>query len=231
MKLARLGESPEIFHSLQGEGISLGKPAVFVRLALCNLRCHWCDTSYTWKWPYKDSSRYLLSIPPREVARLISDFPCTHLVITGGEPLLQCDKIVELMELLPYHTLEIETNGTLIPSPELDSRASQYNVSPKLLHSGNPSKTALKAEALRWFTRCDKSWFKFVVNQTEDINEVAEWEQAHNIPHDRILLMPRGTTPEELNETLPMLAEECLKRNYRLTDRLHIHLWGNKPGV
>ena len=51
MKLARLPDgSPEIFHTLQGEGASLGKPSVFIRSSLCNLHCQWCDTDYTWNW-------------------------------------------------------------------------------------------------------------------------------------------------------------------------------------
>ena len=51
MKLARLPDgSPEIFHTLQGEGLSAGKPAVFIRASLCNLHCVWCDTDYTWNW-------------------------------------------------------------------------------------------------------------------------------------------------------------------------------------
>ena len=51
MKVSRLADgSPEIFHTLQGEGASLGFPAVFLRLSLCNLHCHWCDTPYTWNW-------------------------------------------------------------------------------------------------------------------------------------------------------------------------------------
>ena len=226
-----MGDSPEIFHSLQGEGVSMGKPAVFIRLALCNLKCEWCDTSYTWKWPRNGANSHIISIPVREVSRLISDFPSTHLVITGGEPLLQCNKIVELMAFLPHHSLEIETNGTLIPSPELDDRVTQYNISPKLNHSGNPTKNRLNKKALKWFSLSDKSWFKFVIEHPKDIDEVEELEKSCSLPHDKILLMPKGTSVETLNNILPLLAEECIRRNYRLTDRLHIHLWGNKPGV
>ena len=50
MKLARLGDGAEIFHTLQGEGVSMGVPAVFVRLSLCNLHCVWCDTDHTWNF-------------------------------------------------------------------------------------------------------------------------------------------------------------------------------------
>ncbi len=50
MKLARFGDGAEIFHTLQGEGVSVGAPAVFVRFSLCNLHCVWCDTDHTWNF-------------------------------------------------------------------------------------------------------------------------------------------------------------------------------------
>ena len=63
LKLSRQpsGE-PEIFHSLQGEGHSIGTPTVFLRLALCNLTCVWCDTKYTWDWANFDTKAEILSM-------------------------------------------------------------------------------------------------------------------------------------------------------------------------
>ena len=50
MRIAADGDRPEIFHSIQGEGRSAGRPSIFLRCSLCNLHCIWCDTDYTWNW-------------------------------------------------------------------------------------------------------------------------------------------------------------------------------------
>lgn len=231
MKMTRLGEGPEIFYSLQGEGVSMGKPAVFLRLALCNLRCSWCDTAYSWKWNPGEMARHVMDMPPEDVAARVSAFPVKHMVVTGGEPLLQQEELVRLCSLLPGYTVEVETNGTLIPAPGLDAVTEQYNVSPKLGHSGNEPSRSLVPESLSWFAQCPRAWFKFVVASPQDIDEVLELQKAYSLFSDHILLMPRGTTSEELASARVWLAEECLKHGYRLTDRLHVHLWGSKPGV
>ena len=51
LRISRLDNGdPEIFESIQGEGVNLGNPCIFLRLAGCNLKCAWCDTKYTWDW-------------------------------------------------------------------------------------------------------------------------------------------------------------------------------------
>ena len=93
MKVSRLADgSPEIFHTLQGEGASLGSPAVFLRLSLCNLHCHWCDTPYTWNWEqtpwiHQDGIKFsktdeIVELSPAEVAPLILSYKCIRLVLT-----------------------------------------------------------------------------------------------------------------------------------------------------
>lgn len=231
MKIARLGESPEIFHSLQGEGVSMGRPAVFLRLAFCNLHCSWCDTAYSWKWTPGEKEKHLLELDEEAVAELIRAYPVRHLVITGGEPLLQDDAVCRLVALLPDYSFEIETNGTLIPSPALATAVGQFNVSPKLQHSGNDPCLSLNERSLAWFAAEDKAWFKFVVAEPGDMEEILSLQQKYQIAPDRILLMPRGTSADELSASRLWLAEECIKRGFRLTDRLHVHLWGSKPGV
>ncbi|KAA6206462.1 MAG: 7-carboxy-7-deazaguanine synthase QueE [Candidatus Tokpelaia sp.] len=97
----------EIFYSLQGEGPFIGRPAVFVRLSGCNLRCFWCDTDFE-SSSWRPSLAELLA----EIERLRPSF-CSLIVLTGGEPLRQ--NIVPLVQNLIDRdlTVQIETNGTL----------------------------------------------------------------------------------------------------------------------
>jgi 7-carboxy-7-deazaguanine synthase len=97
----------EIFRSLQGEGRNQGKPCLFIRLAGCNLHCHWCDTPYA----QAGGSEMNIHAIVEQVSRLNPPYVC----ITGGEPLLQADNLEPL--LISLHTrgtvIDIETNGTI----------------------------------------------------------------------------------------------------------------------
>ncbi len=97
----------EIFRSLQGEGKNQGRPCTFVRLAGCNLRCAWCDTSYAWEGGEEMSVTEVLDRVWLQNVK--------HICITGGEPLLQKEEVLELLGKFSLHgyTVEIETNGTL----------------------------------------------------------------------------------------------------------------------
>ena len=105
-----------IFYTIQGEGPFAGKPAVFVRLAGCNLQCPLCDTDYTSKRMNLAPSLVLemidasceQSMPKRDTL-----FNTPLVVITGGEPFRQnIDKLVRLL-VSRGHKVQIETNGTL----------------------------------------------------------------------------------------------------------------------
>src|SRR5262252_587942 len=113
----------EIFYSLQGEGSLVGVLSVFVRTSGCNLRCHWCDTPYT-SWEPEGEERSLDSIV-EEVDR----YGASHVVITGGEPMI-APGIEELTRRLTQH-ITIETAGTV----EKDVRCDLMSISPKLANS------------------------------------------------------------------------------------------------
>ncbi|MEY4056634.1 MAG: hypothetical protein RL519_1969, partial [Pseudomonadota bacterium] len=173
---------PEIFASLQGEGPSIGRPVAFVRLSRCNLACTWCDTAYTWRFegdnrPHRDGLAFerkanQVVLEEADVAARIMALGQDRLVITGGEPLLQGVALARMVALLDGMTVEIETNGTVAPHPALDPLVSQYNVSPKLSHSGNPIESAQIPERLAEWIQKPQAWFKFVVATPADVDEV-----------------------------------------------------------
>jgi 7-carboxy-7-deazaguanine synthase len=98
----------EIFYSIQGESTKAGLPCVFIRLAGCNLKCNWCDTTYAIS---KNNS------PQMTVSQILDNvlkFNCDFIEITGGEPLLQSDVIELSNKLLANNkTVAVETNGSM----------------------------------------------------------------------------------------------------------------------
>ena len=232
---------PEIFASVQGEGPSAGTPCTFIRLSRCNLACVWCDTAYTWHFegderPHRDGETFdrkanQITLEVADVAERIAALGQNRLIITGGEPLLQAGPLAELLDLLPDMTVEIETNGTTTAPPRLDIRVDQYNVSPKLAHSGNAAELALIPERLRSYSLDDRAYFKFVVAAPEDVSEVADLVRAHALPKKHVFLMPEGTVSETLREREKWLTDACLEHGFRMSDRLHIHLFGDTRGT
>lgn len=96
----------EIFYSLQGEGYYTGTPAVFLRFSGCNRSCPFCDTDF--------DDHTLMSAG--DIVAAVSGFPARHIVITGGEPLLQLDaELVRALKGAGFY-IQVETNGSL-PAP------------------------------------------------------------------------------------------------------------------
>ncbi len=104
----------EIFYSIQGESSFIGRPCVFIRTTGCNLRCVWCDTTYSF---YGGEE-----IGLDDVMKKVESYGCKLAEITGGEPMLQ-KEIYELCDrlLAANYTVLMETGGSLDLS-RLDSR-------------------------------------------------------------------------------------------------------------
>lgn len=99
----------EIFSSIQGEGLLIGKRQIFIRFAGCNLSCNYCDT------PESQKSSYGTILSVEDVISKINDLktPDLHSIsFTGGEPLLYADFINEIIEKTDLKIF-LETNGTL----------------------------------------------------------------------------------------------------------------------
>jgi 7-carboxy-7-deazaguanine synthase len=232
---------PEIFASLQGEGASVGQPCAFIRLSRCNLACVWCDTAYTWRFagdnrPHRDELSFerganQITLSEEDAAAQILALGQRRLVITGGEPLLQGAALARLAALLPEIRIEIETNGTVAPHPALDPLVAQYNVSPKLAHSGNPESLALLPERLAQWAADRRTFFKFVIAEPSDLDEVLALTDRFTIPRDRAYLMPEGRNGTTIASRGRWLAPLCLAHGFAYADRLHIHLYGDTRGT
>ncbi len=233
LKVSRMpsGE-PEIFSSIQGEGVTAGTPTVFLRLATCNLSCSWCDTKYTWDWNSYDVKQEVLSISHKEVEERVRAFGRPHLVITGGEPMLQHKELAPLATSLKQSGFycEVETNGTIAPRAEISDAISQWNVSPKTDNSGNRSDRREVPEALAAFRELENAYFKFVIAKPPDVDEVLRLVDRHSLPAERVVLMPEGVTPKAVQERGRWVTEACVEHGFRFSTRLHILLWGDQRG-
>ncbi|MCL6646303.1 MAG: 7-carboxy-7-deazaguanine synthase QueE, partial [Dehalococcoidia bacterium] len=195
LRISRLPDGePEIFASIQGEGVTCGLPSVFVRLALCNLRCVWCDTAYTWDWRRYDPLREVIALPTAEVERRVlaaakAAGAVTNVVVTGGEPLIQQVALGPLVRALKLAGMrvEVETNGTLVPDTGLTA-VDQWNVSPKLANSSNDVAARHVETALRWYAETPHAFFKFVLVAPEDLEEVLGLVRRLALPADRVIL-------------------------------------------
>lgn len=249
MKLARMPDgSPEIFHTIQGEGRSIGMPTIFIRSSLCNLHCQWCDTAYTWNWEdtnfaTESGKKYrredqIVSLPIEEIANHVGDISdCPNFVFTGGEPLLQQRDWTALMKYFrkenPEQTFhfEIETNGTLAPNDGFLESIHQLNISPKLANTGVAEKLRIKPDALFQLATLEKSDFKFVIESDADFAEMQQLVSDFGIRHDRVFLMPKANSIDELDANSNRVADFCKDHGFRFSDRLHIRLFGAKRGV
>lgn len=237
--------------TLQGEGPSAGRPAVFIRLGLCNLDCAWCDTPYTWDWDGKNGVKYdrrseLTRMDVYDIAvaavELIPFEQRRHTlaIISGGEPLVQAKHLDTLVIALLDAGLagvEIETNGTHSPSPLLralatgpNTAAVRFNVSPKLAGSGVAVERAIVPEALRALGAVT-SMFKFVICDDRDVNQVASLVDSGLIASDRVWLMPEGRSPAELATKFRWLFDTAVTHGWSVSTRLHVLAHNDERGI
>ncbi len=210
----------EIFCSIQGEGKFIGIPSLFIRLHGCNLYCKYCDTKYSW---YKYVEMDLKDIC-KEIYSMLKKFKPKHLIITGGEPLLQQEEISNLINIVHkyFDLIEIETNGTILPKISNDKVF--YNVSIKLSNSGVKYEDRIKDKVISYFNSIQNSIFKFVVKDLNDINEAIEIINRFNIKREKIYLMPLANNKDELEKISKVIVSQCIYHGFNYSDRLHLRL-------
>ena len=228
----------EVFYSIQGEGQTMGIPAVFLRLGGCNILCQsesWiCDTIEVWR---KSKALPFEEVLGEEYEYLLLNHK-VHLVVTGGEPLIHQKMIVEFFNYFVekhrvYPIIEIETNATIEPSEDILGWVDYWNVSPKLSNAGaqNTKQVRINPKALNLFkSKFASTIFKFVIEKESDFDEVID-DYGHHISMDQVVLMPAGSSQEELLRTRLLVAELCRKNQLRYSERLHVVIWNQKTGV
>ena len=235
----------EVFYSIQGEGKTMGIPSVFVRLGGCNLMCggmgtqfdgelhndaEWrCDSIEVWM---KAQSKEYKDILPQDCIEAIKND--AHIIITGGEPLMQQTSIIGFIEYIKKEIksdvfFEVETNGTILPKQELLESINLWNCSPKLSNSGMEDNVAFIPNVIKTLNE-QNTIFKFVVNSKKDWNEI-ENKYLPIIDKKKIYLMPSGESQELLNENKLNVVELAIKNYLNFTTRMHIEIWNKKTGV
>ena len=221
----------EIFYSIQGEGIRIGLPTLFVRTTGCNLRCTWCDTTYAYDAGTEMTLETVIDkikrYSPESTGSIKSTKSIKHICITGGEPLLQTEtpKLIERLLKLGYK-VSLETNGSLNISEKLgallDSNALLVSLDIKCPSSGMQDKMVFSNIGILR----ENDQLKFVIDE-QDNNEDNDYEYAKDIleryqPSCNVIFMPLGGLDAK------PLAEKVLRDSLpvRLLIQLHKYIWG-----
>lgn len=222
----------ELYPSIQGEGFLTGTKSVFVRASGCNLRCRYCDTPYaSWKPEGED-----LSV--EEIADRVVNLELSHVVLTGGEPMLFAELIPLAAELRRTgHHVTIETAGTLYLPVECDL----MSISPKLSNS-IPTADAPwtvrhnharhSPETIRRLVAEHEYQVKFVIDTIQDCAEVKKYlTEFPEIDRGRVMLMPEGTDPAELAEKGLWLKPYSAEHGLQYCPRRQIEWFGPRRGT
>jgi 7-carboxy-7-deazaguanine synthase len=211
----------EKFESFQGEGPWTGQRCVFVRFSRCNLKCGFCDTPESWDWSRYNPSEASEKVPVTELVSWVRDRAVDMLVITGGEPMLQQPAMAALARGAKGIRVQVETNGTLAPTPELASRVDLWVVSPKLANSGMNYSARIKPDALAALVTTGRAAFKFVVSDPDrDLDEIAQLVTEYGL--GPVWVMAEGTTREKVLAGMDALYAPATERGWNVSTRLHI---------
>jgi 7-carboxy-7-deazaguanine synthase len=227
----------EIFRSIQGEGRLTGTESIFVRASGCNLRCRYCDTPYA-SWTPEGDELSVEEVLER-IAKLEAAEPVSHVVLTGGEPMLFAD-LVPLSAVLRRQGrhITVETAGTV----HLPVACDLMSISPKLSNSLPPLQQAPQwagrhehhrdaAEVVRRLAAEYDYQIKFVIDCPADCDEVEAYlSRLSPIDRGRVMLMPQGTDAAELATKGEWLEPYCANHGLAFCPRLQIEWFGAGRG-
>jgi 7-carboxy-7-deazaguanine synthase len=205
----------EIFHSLQGESTTVGLPTVFVRLTGCPLRCAYCDTAYAF------TGGELKSLT--QIMEQVASFSCSHVCVTGGEPLAQPACIVLLKALCDAgYSVSLETSGARDIS-KVDERV-MVVMDLKTPDSKEMEKNRLAN--LDWLKPTDQ--IKFVVCSKADYLWASSMLHEHRLPERAQVLFSPSWGQQNPTDLANWIVKDKLPVRFQL--QLHKILWNDTPG-
>jgi 7-carboxy-7-deazaguanine synthase len=238
----------EIFRSIQGEGIDIGMPHIFIRFDGCNLKCTWCDSTYASR-----SNGEAKSMLVENIIEVIEGFaPTKGITLTGGEPFIQSpveiDNLIYELKGRKFY-INIETNGLFLPDLKNGNLVDRYSISPKMISSGNV--LGVNTPTLKKYLKLypDKIFLKFVIGDTEDfeqmikiLEELGDGLLKNNVP---IVVQPdinfeSANSIEVQKKKFMALLDLVLVGNYtnqvktygiRIIPQFHKYLWSNRRAV
>ena len=230
----------ELFKSLQGEGLFIGRPSLFIRLAGCNLRCLTCDTGYAWTAAAFLQAKGFPRIPWEKVDDALNE-ESMHVVLTGGEPLLWPVVLLRLLQHKGVRTLTIETNGTLAaPEWALADKRVWWSVSPKgpWFNDEYPWKGAIPN--LQDFDQTGRAYFKVVVRTADHMRWWLQRYATFGL-EGTVVFQPDNCELDDLHaymHRLVYLAAEFadirpwwVNVPVRILPQLHFLMYGRRRGV
>lgn len=240
----------EIYTCIQGEGPLTGIPHILIRFVGCPLRCQFkdsfCDTSNNSWRPEKGQYDW------EDIFKIVnSNHNIHHVMITGGSPTMypsilqdlckwlygrnkivtletECSRYVKLSEFVKVSMSPKLTNST----PKLGSINPYTEQEVVESHIRSHEKERYNLEVISQFMkRHTDYWFKFVVSNKEDLEEINNlYIKKLHIHRQQIYLMPEGVSNEHLNNA-QWIVEECIKNGWNYSDRLHVRIYGDRRGV
>lgn len=217
----------EKFLSVDGEGPSSGEIATFIRFQGCNLKCRWCDTTYSWE---KESISELLD--SKEIYDYIKANGSTNVTLTGGEPLIQ-DNIEELLGMLDKDKnfkIHIETNGS-VDIGVFKRRYNRGNIS-YIVDYKLPSSNMSNAMNVNNFNHVESNdVYKFVIGSKEDVSIAYEIIKKYDLTTKCLVYLSPVSEVIELEEIVKFMKDKKIN-NVRLQVQLHKIIWDtNARGV
>lgn len=215
----------------QGEGAYAGRRVYFVRLGLCNLRCSWCDTPYTWDTKRFNVAEECPPMTPAQIVDRITD-PYAPVVLSGGEPLIHqhTAALAALLAMLP-NDVHVETNGTTAPNQMMRERVAWWSVSPKLHDQGDPVSRRIHPSVLREFAALcwdGRAAFKVVCRTPGEVAAVTEFADELQVARRDVWIMPEGTDAGTIIRTASAIEDTVLAHGFNLTLRQHVLLHGSE---